>query len=104
MRDVIALRSGLLYAGRIRDNTSRFYGRPAPRHPILGPVMQPLTPVLLYDASSAGSSRPHRSPDWSVTRVWFAAAELLSAGFRPREVPPPDAGCVVLIPLSKYRF
>jgi len=33
--------------------------------------------------------------------LWLAEAELLSAGFRPRGVPPLDACCVVLISLSK---
>ena len=33
--------------------------------------------------------------------MWLAEAELLSAGFRPRRVPPLDACCVVLVPLSK---
>jgi len=35
------------------------------------------------------------------TALWLAEAELLSAGFRPRRVPPLDACCVVLISLSR---
>jgi hypothetical protein len=34
------------------------------------------------------------------TTLWLAVAELLSAGFRPQGVPPRDACCVVLVPLS----
>ena len=34
------------------------------------------------------------------TALWLAVAELLSAGFRPQGVPPLDACCVVLVPLS----
>jgi len=100
--DVLATLSCLLYTGRNGDNTWRRHDRQAHRHPILGQVFQPLSPVLLHDASNAGSSRQHRSQDWSVSRLWLAAAELLSAGFRPLRLPTPDACCVVLVLLSKY--
>ncbi len=88
MADVILLRalSCLLYAERIRDNTSRIHSRIAPRHPILGQVYQPLAPVWIHDALNTGSSRQHRSQDWSVSRLWLAAAELLSASLPTPEV------------------
>jgi hypothetical protein len=38
----------------------------------------------------------------TVSRVWLAGAVLFFTGFRPQEVPPPDARCIVLIPLSMY--
>ena len=69
VNDVIATRSCLLYAGWIRDNAGRFGTRPAPHHPILGRVVQPLAPAARNDASAAGSSRQHRSQDWSVIRL-----------------------------------
>jgi hypothetical protein len=102
VRDVIAPLSCLLYAGWIRDNTQRSQSRYAPHHPILGQVYQPLTPVYLNDAYHAGSLRQHRVQDWSVNRLWLAAAELLSASFRPTELPTPNACRLVLVPLSKY--
>jgi hypothetical protein len=101
-RDVKATLSCLLYAGRIRDNTCRSHNRQAPRLPVLGQVYQPLTPVLLHDASNAGSSRQHRSQDWLVNRLWLAVAKLLSASFRPRGLPTPNACRLILAPLSKY--
>src|SRR5262245_1413334 len=38
----------------------------------------------------------------AVSRVWLAGAALFFAGFGPRELPTPDARCIVLIPLSMY--
>jgi hypothetical protein len=43
-------------------------------------------------------SRGHRTR--AVSRVWLTGAALVFAGFGPQEVPPPDARCIVLIPLS----
>jgi hypothetical protein len=101
MSDVIVIRSCLLYAGRLRDNMDTVYRPVHPPPSLLGQVCQPLTPVARNDASNAGSLRQHRSQNWSVNRVWFAEAELLSAGFRPVWMPPTHACCVVLVPLSK---
>ena len=70
---------------------------------MLGQVYQPLSPVLYHDAFNAGSFRPRRSQDWSISRLGLAAVELLSAGFRPQGLPTSDACCVVLAPLSKCR-
>jgi hypothetical protein len=101
--DISATLSGLLHAGRRGDNACRGIDRQAPRHPILGQVYQPLSPVLCRDAFNAGSFRPHRPQDWSISSLELAAVELLSAGFRPQRLPTSDACCVVLAPLSKCR-
>ena len=42
--------------------------------------------------------RGHRTR--TVHCVWLADAVLFCTGFRPQEVPPPDARCIVLRPLS----
>lgn len=102
-RDISATLSGLLHAGRSGDNACRGIDRQAPRHPILGQVYQPLSPVLCHDAFNAGSFRPHRPQDRSISRLELAAVERLSAGFRPQRLPTADACCVVLAPLSKCR-
>ena len=99
-RDISVTRSCLLYAERIGDNACRTPSRQARRSPILGRVFQPLAPVGIHDAYT-GSLRQPRSQDWSVSRLWLAAAELLSAGLRPQRLPTADACCVVLTPLSK---
>jgi hypothetical protein len=101
VRDVIATLSCLLHTGRVGNNTCRNDDRQAHRHPILGQVSHPLSPVPLNDAFNAGFSRQHRSQDWSVSRMRVPAAELLSAGFRPLELPVPDACRLVLVLLFK---
>jgi hypothetical protein len=101
-RDRSAAGRCLLYAGRTGDNACRNVDRQAHRHPILGRVYQPLSPAPRNDASTAGFSRHLGPQDWSVAHLWLVVAELLSAGFRPLELPTPDACCVVLAPLSKY--
>jgi hypothetical protein len=101
-RDTSAACRCLLYAGRFGDNACRRRDRQAHRHPILGRVYQPLSPVRLHDAINAGSFRHPGPQDWSVGSPWLDAAELLSAGFRPLGLPTPDACCVVLAPLSRY--
>jgi hypothetical protein len=100
-RDVLVTLSCLLHTGRIGNNTCRRHGRQAHRHPILGQVFHPLSPVYLHDALDAGSSRQHRSQDWSVSRMRVPAAELLSAGFRPLGLPVPDACRLVPVLLFK---
>ena len=94
-------RSCLLYAGRSGDITRRTGDRRVHRRAILAQVYQPLTPVRVHGASTQVPIRQHRSPGWSVSRVWFAGAELLSVGFRPQWMPSTDAGHVARISMPK---
>ena len=101
-RDVTVTRSCLLYAGRIRDNTDRFQSRSAPRlpfwvrcvnhlHRFIVTTLQTQVPLVSIDHRTGRSAT-----------VWLAAAELLSAGFRPPGLPRRAACRVVLAPLSEY--
>jgi hypothetical protein len=67
IKDVIATRSCLLYAGWIRDNMGTVYQPAHPPPSLLGWVSQPLSPIAGNDALT-GSSRQPRSQDWSVNR------------------------------------
>lgn len=69
VRDVLATLRSLLYAGRIGDNTYHGSKWQAHRHPILGRVYQPLSPIYLHDALSTDFSRLHRSQDSAVNRI-----------------------------------
>jgi hypothetical protein len=94
-------RSCLLYAGRSGDIARWSADHRAHRRALLAQVSQPLAPVAVNGASTQVSVRQHRSPGWSISRVWFAAAVRSSVGFRPRQVPPADAGHVARISMSK---
>jgi hypothetical protein len=53
---------------------------------------------------TTGSSRHRRTQGWSVSRFWLAEAELLSASFRPNDLPSRYPCCVALTLLSKRNF
>jgi len=87
--------------GGLGTTCARFGGRRIPHRPFWARCLSHFhlllvtTPQTQVPRVSIGH-RTGRS-----TALWLAEAELLSAGFRPRRVPPLDACCVVLISLSR---
>jgi len=87
--------------GGLGTTCARFGARRIPHRPFWAGCLSHFHPLLV--------TTPHTQvPRVSIghrtgrsTAVWLAEAALLSAGFRPRRVPPRDACCVVLVPLSK---
>jgi hypothetical protein len=76
---------------------------PALHHPMLGlGCLSHFHParITTLQTEVPRVSRGHRTR--AVSHVWLTAAALFFAGFGPQEVPPPDARCIVLIPLSMY--